>query len=129
MKIIIYCLFFLYIYWKIVSLYYFIIIYLLCYFIYWIFFLSFTVYSFVNHLPVTLVVSNHLIDFAVKKGYHKVSLKVHPDRCEAEEKEEATRKFQTLGRVYKLLADKDLRSVYDETGQSDWLLFIHLISY
>jgi len=56
-------------------------------------------------------------DSQLKKGYHKVSLKVHPDRCEAEEKEEATRKFQTLGRVYKLLADKDLRSVYDETGE------------
>ncbi|XP_076437188.1 dnaJ homolog subfamily C member 9-like [Babylonia areolata] len=53
----------------------------------------------------------------VKKGYHKVSLTVHPDRVGAEEKEVATRKFQTLGKVYSILSDKDKRAVYDETGE------------
>ncbi|XP_061183153.1 dnaJ homolog subfamily C member 9-like [Saccostrea echinata] len=52
----------------------------------------------------------------VKKGYHKVSLKVHPDRVHTEKKEEATKKFQTLGRIYSILSDKDKRAVYDETG-------------
>ena len=33
---------------------------------------------------------------SVKKGYHKVSLKVHPDRVSANDKEEATKKFQIL---------------------------------
>ncbi|WAR23742.1 DNJC9-like protein, partial [Mya arenaria] len=55
----------------------------------------------------------------VKKGYHKVSLKVHPDRVSPEEKETATQKFQTLGKVYFILADKERRAVYDETGEVD----------
>lgn len=58
-------------------------------------------------------------DAEVKKGYHKVSLKVHPDRVGPEEKEEATVKFQTLGKVYCILSDKEKRAVYDETGEVD----------
>jgi len=53
----------------------------------------------------------------VKKGYHKVSLKVHPDRVAQEEKDAATEKFQTLGKVYCVLSDKDKRAVFDETGK------------
>lgn len=30
----------------------------------------------------------------IRRGYHKTSLKVHPDRVTEEEKEEATAKFQ-----------------------------------
>nr|KAG5696555.1 hypothetical protein BaRGS_030423 [Batillaria attramentaria] len=52
----------------------------------------------------------------VKKGYHKTSLTVHPDRVEAENKEAATRKFQTLGKVYTILSDKEKRALYDESG-------------
>lgn len=55
----------------------------------------------------------------VKKGYHKVSLKVHPDRVPEEEKAEATLKFQTLGKVYCILSNKEKRAVYDETGEVD----------
>ena len=46
-----------------------------------------------------------------------MSLKVHPDRVTGKEKDSATKKFQTLGRVYQILSDSDLRSVYDETGK------------
>ena len=53
----------------------------------------------------------------MKRGYHKLSLKVHPDRVSAEEKDEATKKFQALGQVYSILSDKDKRAVYDETGK------------
>jgi DnaJ-class molecular chaperone len=35
---------------------------------------------------------------------------------DAHKREEATRKFQTLGRVYSILSDKNKRAVYDETG-------------
>lgn len=52
----------------------------------------------------------------MKKGYHKVSLRVHPDRVSPKEKEEATKKFQALGRVYSILSDENKRGVYDETG-------------
>lgn len=55
----------------------------------------------------------------VKRGYHKLSLQVHPDRVGSEEKEESTKKFQILGRVYSILSDKDKRAVYDESGR--WL--------
>ena len=38
--------------------------------------------------------------------------------CKDEDKkEEATKKFQALGAVYKILGDKDAKAVYDETGE------------
>ncbi|ESO90061.1 hypothetical protein LOTGIDRAFT_65996, partial [Lottia gigantea] len=55
----------------------------------------------------------------LKKGYHRQSLKVHPDRVDENEKEEATIKFQTLGRVYNILSDPSQRDIYDETGDID----------
>ncbi|XP_069120383.1 dnaJ homolog subfamily C member 9-like isoform X2 [Argopecten irradians] len=55
----------------------------------------------------------------VKRGYHRLSLKVHPDRVEEEEKKEATQKFQTVGKIYSILSDKEKRAVYDETGEVD----------
>ena len=55
--------------------------------------------------------------FPVKKGYHKTSLKCHPDRVREDDKEKATRKFQTLGKVYAVLSDKETRVIYDETGE------------
>ncbi|XP_045592850.1 dnaJ homolog subfamily C member 9 [Procambarus clarkii] len=55
----------------------------------------------------------------VKKAYHRLSLKVHPDRVDQNDKQDATQKFQTLGKVYSILSDKDRRSVYDETGEVD----------
>ena len=55
--------------------------------------------------------------FAVKKGYYKLSLKVHPDRVSDENREGATSKFQTLGKIYAVLSDKSKRNLYDETGK------------
>ncbi|XP_078499229.1 dnaJ homolog subfamily C member 9 [Lissotriton helveticus] len=55
----------------------------------------------------------------IRRGYHRVSLKVHPDRVPEEEKDEATPKFQTLGKVYAVLIDKEQRAVYDEQGIVD----------
>ena len=53
----------------------------------------------------------------MKRGYHRVSLKVHPDRVSKEEKKGATEKFQILGKVYSILCDKDKRAIYDESGK------------
>ena len=53
----------------------------------------------------------------VKRAYYKQSLKVHPDRVSEEEKENATEKFQTRGKVYSILSDKEKRKIYDETGK------------
>ncbi|XP_068113737.1 dnaJ homolog subfamily C member 9 [Hyperolius riggenbachi] len=55
----------------------------------------------------------------IRRGYHKTSLKVHPDRVPEGEKEEATLKFQILGKVYSVLSDKDQRAIYDEQGIVD----------
>lgn len=52
----------------------------------------------------------------LKKCYYRLSLRVHPDRVEEEEKEAATAKFQLLGRVYGILGDEEKRKIYDETG-------------
>ncbi|NWR53707.1 DNJC9 protein, partial [Regulus satrapa] len=52
----------------------------------------------------------------IRRGYHRASLRLHPDRVPAEKKEEATRRFQILGKVYALLSDQEQRAVYDETG-------------
>lgn len=58
-------------------------------------------------------------DGEVRRGYHKVSLQVHPDRVDENQKEDATRRFQILGRVYAVLSDKEQRAVYDEQGTVD----------
>ncbi|XP_048194971.1 dnaJ homolog subfamily C member 9 isoform X1 [Perognathus longimembris pacificus] len=58
-------------------------------------------------------------DGEVRRGYHKVSLQVHPDRVDESRKEDATRRFQILGRVYAVLSDKEQRAVYDEQGAVD----------
>ncbi|XP_037089985.1 dnaJ homolog subfamily C member 9-like [Pollicipes pollicipes] len=66
-----------------------------------------------------LGVSKQASSKEVKKGYHHVSLKVHPDRVGASQKMRATEQFQALGRVYSVLSDPDRRAVYDDTGCVD----------
>ncbi|NXF06484.1 DNJC9 protein, partial [Smithornis capensis] len=55
----------------------------------------------------------------IRRGYHRASLRLHPDRVPPEQKEEATRRFQVLGKVYAVLSDTKQRAVYDETGTVD----------
>ncbi|NXH14232.1 DNJC9 protein, partial [Bucco capensis] len=55
----------------------------------------------------------------IRRGYHRASLRVHPDRAEAQDKEEATRRFQILGKAYAVLSDAEQRAVYDEQGTVD----------
>ena len=56
----------------------------------------------------------------VKKAYYKLSLKVHPDRVSADELEQATRKFQALGKIYEVLSDDERRAMYDEDGKQQY---------
>ncbi|KAL7648477.1 UNVERIFIED_CONTAM: hypothetical protein RMT77_000383 [Armadillidium vulgare] len=72
-----------------------------------------------TNLYEVLNLSNSASEKELKKAYYKSSLKVHPDRVDASEKENATLKFQILGKVYSVLSDKDKRAVYDETGEVD----------
>lgn len=55
----------------------------------------------------------------VKKAYHKLSLKFHPDRVAEEEKEEATEKFKVLSKLYSVLTDKNKKALYDDKGVID----------
>uniref|UniRef100_A0A0B8RRX3 DnaJ homolog subfamily C member 9 n=1 Tax=Philothamnus irregularis TaxID=1899461 RepID=A0A0B8RRX3_9SAUR len=52
----------------------------------------------------------------IRRGYHRVSLRVHPDRAEPAEKERFTRHFQILGKVYAILSDEEQRALYDQQG-------------
>ncbi|KAM6416051.1 dnaJ homolog subfamily C member 9 isoform 2-T2 [Rhynochetos jubatus] len=53
----------------------------------------------------------------IRRGYYRASLRVHPDRAEPDTKEEATRRFQILGRAYAVLSSAEQRAVYDEEGR------------
>jgi len=53
----------------------------------------------------------------VKKAYHRMALKLHPDKNPDDP--DAARRFQTLQKVYGVLGDADKRKVYDETGRID----------
>ncbi|KAJ8911613.1 hypothetical protein NQ315_015947 [Exocentrus adspersus] len=63
--------------------------------------------------------SNLKTYFLVKKAYHKLSLCVHPDRVEEDQKKIATEKFQVLGKIHSILQDKNKRKLYDEAGEFD----------
>lgn len=52
--------------------------------------------------------------FSVKKAYYKLSLKVHPDRVNEEEKAIATEKFKVLGQIHSVLSKHKLQ--YDTDG-------------
>ncbi|KAL0984157.1 hypothetical protein UPYG_G00137820 [Umbra pygmaea] len=53
----------------------------------------------------------------IRRGYYKVSLQVHPDRATGDE--QATAKFQALGKVYAVLSDAEQRAIYNEQGIVD----------
>lgn len=53
----------------------------------------------------------------IKKAYHKLALRLHPDKNPGDE--EAKEKFQQLQKVISILGDEEKRSLYDETGITD----------
>jgi len=54
----------------------------------------------------------------LKKAYYKKSLLHHPDRCNDEKKKnEHTKKFQLISKIYSVLSNKESKAVYDETGE------------
>lgn len=55
----------------------------------------------------------------IKKAYHKMSLLVHPDRVDAEQKTIATEKFKVLGKIHSILQDDDKRKLYDDVDEFD----------
>lgn len=57
--------------------------------------------------------------FTVKKAYHRLSLLVHPDRVEENQKTVATEKFKVLSKIHSILQNSDKRRNYDESGDID----------
>jgi len=53
---------------------------------------------------------------AIKKKYRRQSVKLHPDKCSSSEKEECTRKFDSVRQAYEILSDKSKRAYYDLGG-------------
>lgn len=73
------------------------------------------------YLILNLDKSNFTASIA-KKAYYQRSILYHPDRFATEneqQKLEATRKFQIIGRAYCILSDSDRKSIYDATGCVD----------
>ncbi|KAJ4885769.1 Chaperone DnaJ-domain superfamily protein [Raphanus sativus] len=54
----------------------------------------------------------------IRKAYHKLALRLHPDKNK-DDQEEAKEKFQQLQKVISILGDEEKRAVYDQTGSVD----------
>ncbi|MCJ8738214.1 hypothetical protein PDJAM_G00033010 [Pangasius djambal] len=70
-----------------------------------------------SNLYEVLCVAKEASDAELRRGYYKLSLQVHPDRAPGDQ--QATIRFQVLGKVYAVLSNKDQRAVYDEQGVVD----------
>lgn len=53
----------------------------------------------------------------IKKAYHKLALRLHPDKNPGDE--QAKEKFQQLQKVISILGDEEKRALYDQTGCVD----------
>lgn len=62
-------------------------------------------------------------DKELRKAYHRLALRLHPDKLvhlkTHEEKQEAKEKFQSLQKIFSVLSDPEKRKVYDQTGSLD----------
>lgn len=53
----------------------------------------------------------------IKKAYRELSLKLHPDKCEEEDKAQCQSKFIDVSSAYEVLSDEEKRRTYDEHGE------------
>ncbi|GFH18149.1 dnaJ-like protein subfamily B member 1 isoform B, partial [Haematococcus lacustris] len=66
-----------------------------------------------------LGVSKSAKDDELKKAYHKLAAKYHPDKVRGSDaaKSAATEKFKEVGEAYDVLSDPVKRQVYDAYGE------------
>lgn len=55
-------------------------------------------------------------DAEIKESYKRLSLIFHPDRHNAESRDIATGRFQTICEAFEVLHDKNRRLIYDQYG-------------
>ncbi|OAE24278.1 hypothetical protein AXG93_1052s1010 [Marchantia polymorpha subsp. ruderalis] len=67
-----------------------------------------------NDLYQVLGVERNVTQEEIRKAYHKLALRLHPDKNPDDEG--AKEKFQSLQSVIAILGDPEKRKVYDETG-------------
>eukprot|EP00796_Vickermania_ingenoplastis_P006688 gene6688-4786_t len=53
---------------------------------------------------------------AIKKAYHQLALKYHPDK-NTDNREEAERKFKQVSEAYDVLSDEKKKKIYDQFGE------------
>lgn len=55
-------------------------------------------------------------DRDIKKAYHKMALKWHPDK-NPDNKDVATKRFEEIALAYEVLSDEEKRKIYDQYGE------------
>jgi len=59
----------------------------------------------------------------VKKAYHALAMKWHPDRKTGDDDEEHDEMFKKISKAYEILGDKELRDRYDAGDDVEAVLF------
>ncbi|RMZ90545.1 hypothetical protein DV736_g2222, partial [Chaetothyriales sp. CBS 134916] len=54
----------------------------------------------------------------IKKAYHKIALKSHPDKVPEDQRGEAEVQFKAAGQAYEILSDSEKRRLYDAHGMA-----------
>jgi DnaJ-class molecular chaperone len=52
----------------------------------------------------------------IKKAYHKLSMRYHPDKNQGETKEEAETMFKKVAKAYEILSNPEMKMIYDMGG-------------
>lgn len=65
----------------------------------------------------SLELSKNATPTEIKKAYHKMALKYHPDR-NPNNKKECEQKFKEISKAYKVLSDANLKGKYDQFGEA-----------
>lgn len=53
----------------------------------------------------------------IKSAYRKLALKWHPDKVQADQREEAEQRFIKISEAYTVLSDEEKREIYDKYGK------------